>query len=847
MFHLRKALHVSARKQARKLSPIPYSRALRTVCVLLLGLFVFTCLPAAAQLARFGPIDPSNGFPTWYQDKTGLTLDLCLPQTQAEMTWCLLPPIPNGIPPEVFPTNWAIENFYADASAGGTQQGASIKLVIDLETSFANGFNVVPGDQIVFGRTRIKISPLPFDGTYVVYTPVGRFQFDNQLAGDKIFFTEDIGLAAVGNFSAALNGRVGPFLLPSTTPGGVELPPMPGLQPGQDPFFDAIAAAGGATPLPNNGRKYIADPARLGPITGGKTMLAGQAVYTVNDGTTRDPNIFRVEGPSGFVFETTQFNVMGRTFEGAIAGDVAVKRASYARTATGATSVDVYATAAPNTQGRIPAGPAPVTTATHLSFFDAPCTATLNAAGNPGPPYSAPAVGGVATQLLNAGTVYSGESNPAAPPLQVCVESNAVNAAGQTITTFTPADVTDQIFITSAVYDKTNQAMSVSASSSDLQLNPSLTVIGYGAIPASGTLTVSSLLAAPDEITVLSSASGSNRMQMSYGAVAGATPPALPVANNDTASMFENCSPTATTTACAAPGVTIPVLANDSNAAGGAITIVSGGALGTATLNADGVSIDYTPRLNAFGTETLTYHVTVGTQLSNDASVTITINHVNQAPTAVNDSTGALRSVSNSFNPLTNDTDPDGSADLASIVIVTGNASLGIPAGPVAGGVVTFTPPSTTAAGTYSFTYRAVDSVGNLSANTATVSVILSTAEAIVPAKAIYTQAKGRWTLSGTDAPIAGQTITMKYVDGKFKVNGVCPANNNAAGTVVGTAVVDATGNWLYDQLLNSTAGVLNPSNTLGNSSGFWCTPPKTIIFSSSLSSGTATLAISLK
>ena len=203
--------------------------------------------------------------------------------------------------------------------------------------------------------------------------------------------------------------------------------------------------------------------------------------------------------------------------------------------------------------------------------------------------------------------------------------------------------------------------------------------------------------------------------------------------------------------------------------------------------------------------------------------------------------------MSNSVNVLANDTDPDGSADLTSVVIITGNASLGISAGPVASGFVTFTPPSTTAAGTYSFTYQAVDSAGNVSANTATVSVVLSTAEAIVPAKAIYTQAKGRWTLSGTDSPIAGQTITMKYVDGKFKVNGACPVNNNAAGTVIGTAVVDATGNWLYDQLLASTSGVLNPTNTLGNSTGFWCTPPKTIIFSSSLSTATNTLAISAK
>ncbi len=90
---------------------------------LLGGLFVLlvavSAVPSAsAQLARFGPIDPANSFPTWYQDKGGLALENCLPQSQAELPWCLLPIIPNGIPPEIFPTNWAIENFYANVTSG---------------------------------------------------------------------------------------------------------------------------------------------------------------------------------------------------------------------------------------------------------------------------------------------------------------------------------------------------------------------------------------------------------------------------------------------------------------------------------------------------------------------------------------------------------------------------------------------------------------------------------------------------------------------------------------------------------------------------------------------------------
>jgi hypothetical protein len=261
-------------------------------------------------------------------------------------------------------------------------------------------------------------------------------------------------------------------------------------------------------------------------------------------------------------------------------------------------------------------------------------------------------------------------------------------------------------------------------------------------------------------------------------------------------------------------------------------------------VNADG-SISYTPKLFAFGSDSFTYTVTVGTQVSNAASVTVTITHVNQLPVAVNDTTGALRGIANSVNVLANDTDPDGATDLASAVIVTGNANLGIAAGTVfANGIVSFTPPSTTAAGPYTFTYNAVDQSGAPSAAPATVTVNLSTAEAIVVAKSIYTQAKGRWTVSGTDSPAAGQTLSITYVDGTYKVAGAC--TGSSAGVGIGKATVDSLGNWLYDQILTSTTGVLNPSNTLGNSTGFWCSPPKTLRITSSLGTS-VTAAVSLK
>jgi hypothetical protein len=81
-------------------------------------LLVVAAVPAAhAALQRVGPVAPANGgYPAWYQDKTGLTMDFGLPLNQAELNcgWLLILPanLPTGATPEVFPTNCSVEHFY---------------------------------------------------------------------------------------------------------------------------------------------------------------------------------------------------------------------------------------------------------------------------------------------------------------------------------------------------------------------------------------------------------------------------------------------------------------------------------------------------------------------------------------------------------------------------------------------------------------------------------------------------------------------------------------------------------------------------------------------------------------
>jgi hypothetical protein len=125
---------------------------------------VFSAAPASAQLLRVGPTAAGNGFPTWYQDTTGVALEFCQPLNQAELDggWCLLLPADTAVP-EVFPTRFADEHFFYAADAAINFPGGSAILVLALEAAFASG-PPLAGDQTVFARVRIRID-VPTTGT----------------------------------------------------------------------------------------------------------------------------------------------------------------------------------------------------------------------------------------------------------------------------------------------------------------------------------------------------------------------------------------------------------------------------------------------------------------------------------------------------------------------------------------------------------------------------------------------------------------------------------------------------------------------------------------------------------
>src|SRR5207247_1237659 len=121
------------------------------------------------------------------------------------------------------------------------------------------------------------------------------------------------------------------------------------------------------------------------------------------------------------------------------------------------------------------------------------------------------------------------------------------------------------------------------------------------------------------------------------------------VAVNDSATTLEDTA------------VTIPVLTNDSDVDGDALSaeLASGPAHGTLTLNASG-SFTYTPTPNFNGSDAFTYRASDGTAVSNLATVGITVNPVNDAPVAVNDSVTTLEDRGVTILVLANDSDVDG-------------------------------------------------------------------------------------------------------------------------------------------------------------------------------------------
>ncbi|MBI5735784.1 MAG: tandem-95 repeat protein, partial [Mycolicibacterium neoaurum] len=159
------------------------------------------------------------------------------------------------------------------------------------------------------------------------------------------------------------------------------------------------------------------------------------------------------------------------------------------------------------------------------------------------------------------------------------------------------------------------------------------------------------------------------------------------------------------------------VLSNDSDVDGNTLTasLVDGPANGTLTLNPDG-SFTYTPDADFDGADSFTYTATDGTATSSVATVSITVNPVNDSPVTVDDTVSTNEDTALTGNVLTNDTDVDGDTLTATLVDGPTNGTLTLNPD----GSFTYTPDADFN-GADSFTYTAGD--GTATSSVATVSI----------------------------------------------------------------------------------------------------------------------------
>ncbi len=255
--------------------------------------------------AGLNAVDPGpyttvfGNFPVWYQDTNGRGLQLC----RAE-SLCLPPVLPNPDLPMSFPGNWPDELFWFTGDAAIVGSGVDLRYVSAIEAAFATG-GAVDGQQITFARIRF-VADVPTPGTYTITHPYGVhvFEVGAITAGREIFFTEDIGIGAAGDFTGALKGNVGPYLV-------------------------RVDAAGAPSPIVAADGTFIGDPGVTQRVTGSPF------------GT----NFLRIQGP-GIDITTDQFFVSGLIYPGTLASPLVVDRTTYSRTAL-QTQVDVFATSAP--------------------------------------------------------------------------------------------------------------------------------------------------------------------------------------------------------------------------------------------------------------------------------------------------------------------------------------------------------------------------------------------------------------------------------------------------------------------------------------------------------------------
>jgi manganese oxidase len=265
-----------------------------------------------------------------------------------------------------------------------------------------------------------------------------------------------------------------------------------------------------------------------------------------------------------------------------------------------------------------------------------------------------------------------------------------------------------------------------------------------------------------------------------------------PIAANDTASTSSGVA------------VRIPVLDNDTcvgDCDPASLLIGTAPANGTAVRNADG-TVTYTPNAGFTGTNSFTYTVrdtTTGTQVSNPATVTVTVGVTAPPPkpVAANDTATTIQGTVVGINVIANDTNCGSGCTVAIVAAPTHGTAV---ANSPAAGQVTYTP-AAGFTGADTFTYTASNAGGT--SNTAQVTVNVTAnpvTDMVTITKAVLAKA-GNLSVTGTVS-----LLNSAFAPSVTVFAGAANASHTACtGTSLGTAPVSTkpgpnAGSWSFSK-----------------------------------------------
>ncbi|MFQ5399232.1 MAG: tandem-95 repeat protein [Anaerolineae bacterium] len=806
--------------------------------LLLTGLFVAFAAhgPAGSHLVEVGPIHPNYGFPMWYKDSNGLILEQCL---DPNLCGFLPGDIPDVTSPISMPGNFPEEGFFWLGEAimpGATPGGGQAIITLALEGAFANG-PAIDGDQVVFGRIRIRVDNLIEGETYTVTHPYGMDVFPaigpdagpGAAAGPGISFVEDIGIGAPGDFTGALYSRIGPFL--TIDPASAVLPPPGFIGDGGTTEYEVVGS-------PFNTNFFRVEGVGVGEI--GSPFLCADPALGPDPLSTTD------------CIETSLFTLLGK--EATNLG-VTVEQATYSRKPDGTGSIDAF--------GHTISGE----------------VITLEGPG-----------AGLTTMLGDVdGNYYARIDFLGVPPASVIATNISDNPP-----TIATVPLVDMVTITRAEYDAATDVLVVEAHSSDLANPPTLTAVGLGTL-TNGSLVISPVPFPPMEIVVESSAGGSDTELLSFTynnatpvavndeafLIVGATPISVTIdilANDYDPDGFLDPTSVVTTTSPANGSITIdpttgvvtytpnvgflgidsfnytvndnvnvasnqatvsiavssapnnpPVANGDTAATDEEVPVTMAGAdwllndtdpdgdtlslasVDTASANG-GVIVDnldgtytYTPVTNFFGSDTFTYRVGDGRTGTATGTVTVTVAPINDLPVATADGVATNQNtavVIPAATLLANDTDVDGDTlTVTAVDTYSAQALEAIAEGknppPIidnGDGTYTYTPIDAIYVGPDTFSYQISDGNGGTASAIVNISVVDVNDPPVAVADAVATNEDTPLIIAGidlvqNDTDLDGNTLT---------VSAVSPTSANG-----GTIVDNLDGTYTYSPAAN--------------------------------------------